>query len=389
MATILIAPDKFKRSLSAHEVALSLREGILKARPSWKVIPCPLADGGEGTAEVLAKSLKGQMIEVKVKGPLMAETAASFALIEADPSQGGVKTAIVEMASASGLSLLSKERRNPLHTTTFGSGELILSALEEGAKRVIIAIGGSATNDGGMGMAQALGARFFDKDGFELGIGTGALLERVHSIDITGLSPKIEGVDFLIASDVKNPLFGPEGAAFTYAPQKGASLEEAERLDLGLRNFAKAIERELGRKVADEPGAGAAGGLGAGLIAFLGAKMRLGIDLVIEAAGLMGLIDQADLVITGEGKLDRQTLFGKVPIGILNLAKERGKPCVIVAGMIEGDIDRRLTEEGAIAVYSLLERAGGSEEESMEGAAALLEEIGQEIAKKQSTTEAV
>lgn len=380
MTTILIAPDKFKGSLSAKEVCFALRTGIIKERPNARVVCVPLADGGEGMIEALLAGVSGKSISAQVTGPLGRKVQASFVLIDNAFGSKGERVALIEIATASGLSLVAKEKRDPLITTTFGTGELILFALNEDPTKILIGIGGSATTDGGMGMAQALGARFFDFAGAELGLGSGALLERIARIDLSNIDDRAKRVKFLVASDVKNPLYGPNGAAFIYAPQKGASSEGAARLDRGLRNFARVIEKDLKIDVADQAGAGAAGGLGAGLIAFLNAELRSGVDLVMDIVGLKEKMASADLIITGEGKLDSQTFFGKVPLGVLKLAAGEGVKCILVAGTVEDDARDDLMKLGAIAIYSVLDRAGGSAKESIGRAPEFLEAIGRDIA---------
>ncbi|MDI6799419.1 MAG: glycerate kinase [Actinomycetota bacterium] len=383
MATVLIAPDKFKDSLSASEVAAALKTGMERVRPATHIITAPLADGGEGTVDALIAGAGGERIEALVTGPLGEMTLAFFGLINEELGQKKEEVAVLEMAAASGLSLIPKEKRNPLFTTTYGTGELVLAALKRRPSKIIIGIGGSATTDGGMGMAQALGVKFFDEAAEEIkDFGSGALLEKVARIDASKIDERIKGVDFIVASDVKNHLYGPDGAAFVYSPQKGADPKIVEMLDRGLRNFADVILRDLGIDVANKTGAGAAGGLGAGLMVFLGAKMHSGIDLIIAVSHLKEKMALVDLVITGEGKLDVQTAFGKTPLGVLSLARSLGVPCVVVAGVVEEGAGESILEAGATAAYSLLERAGGSKDESIERAAELLKELGEEIALK-------
>jgi len=324
---IIIAPDSFKGNLSALEVANLIEKGIRKVYSEAEIVKVPMADGGEGTVRSLVDATKGRIIRKEVTGPLGKRVKASYGIL------GDKKTAIIEMASASGLPLVPKKKRNPLLTTTYGTGELIRAALDRGCRKIIVGIGGSATVDGGAGMAQALGTRLLDKKGREIDFGGGALgnLER---IDISKMDERIKKTKILIASDVDNPLTGPKGAAKVYAPQKGATPSMVERLEKNLKKYASIIKRDLKKDIKDIPGTGAAGGLGAGLIAFLDAKIKLGVNIVIETVGLEKHLKNADLVITGEGKMDSQTIYGKTPIGVAKLAKKYNIPVVAIVGEI-------------------------------------------------------
>ncbi|HEA46898.1 MAG TPA: glycerate kinase [bacterium] len=329
---IVIAPDSFKGNLSALEVANLIERGIRRVYSRAKIIKVPMADGGEGTVRSLVDATKGRIIRKEVTGPLEKRVKAFYGIL------GDKKTAVIEMASASGLPLVPKKKRNPLLTTTYGTGELIKAALDKGCRKIIVGIGGSATVDGGAGMAQALGARLWDKKGREIGFG-GGTLGNLERIDVSKLDERIKKTEILVASDVDNPLIGSKGAARVYAPQKGATPSMVQRLEKNLKKYASIIKRDLKKDIKDIPGTGAAGGLGAGLIAFLNAKIRLGVDIVIESVGLEKHLKDADLVITGEGKMDSQTIYGKTPIGVARLAKRYNIPVVAIVGEIGEDAE--------------------------------------------------
>lgn len=330
---IIIAPDSFKGNLSALEVAKLIEKGIRRVYPKVKIVKVPMADGGEGTVRSLVDATKGRIIRKEVTGPLSRKVKASYGIL------GDGKTAIIEMASASGLPLVPKSKRNPLLTTTYGTGELIKAALDRGCRKIIVGIGGSATVDGGAGMAQALGVRLLDKKGREIGFGGGAL-QNLEKIDISKLDGRIRKIKVLVASDVDNPLTGPKGAARVYAPQKGASPSMVKRLEKNLKRYASIIKRDLKKDIKNISGTGAAGGLGAGLIAFLDAKIRLGVNIVIETVRLEKHLKDADLVITGEGKMDSQTIYGKTPIGVAKLAKRYNIPIVAVVGEVGKGVEK-------------------------------------------------
>jgi len=331
---IVVAPDSFKGALSARDVCDAMRLGIARAVPDAEIIAVPMADGGEGTVQSLTDATRGRLVARRVCGPLGDEVDAAFGIL------GDGETAVIEMAAASGLPLVPPSQRNPLLATTYGTGELIRAALNEGARKLIIGIGGSATTDGGAGMAQALGVRFLGAGGQVLarGLGGGALKD-VERIDVSGLDPRLAGTETVVACDVDNPLCGPRGAAYVYGPQKGATPEQVEALDRNLAHFADVIERDLGKNIRGLPGAGAAGGLGAGLVAFLDAVLRPGVDIVTEVTRLREHLKSADLVITGEGQIDAQTLRGKTPIGVAKTAKEFGLPVIAIGGSIADDAD--------------------------------------------------
>lgn len=343
---IVIAPDSFKECLSAPEVGACLAEAVRAAVPGAEVVVVPVADGGEGTVRALVAATKGKLVKARVKGPLGEPLEAEFGLL-ADGS-----SAVIEMAAASGLGLIPPEKRNPLVTTTFGTGELIRKALDAGASRILVGIGGSATVDGGGGMAEALGVRLLDEKAKPIGAGGGALA-RLHSIDVCARDPRLEEADVQVACDVDNPLLGANGAARVYAPQKGATPEMVAQLEKNLEHFADVIASQLGMDVRNVPGAGAAGGLGAGLLAFLNARLRPGVEMVLEAAELPKHLEGADLVITGEGKLDGQSAFGKAPVGVARLAKRAGVPVIAIVGAL-GEGCEKVLEAGIDAYYSVI-----------------------------------
>ena len=367
---IIIAPDSFKGSLPAAEATEAIRQGIRAVMPEAETVSLPLADGGEGTVEALVAATRGRFIKTKVLGPLGDPVEARWGML------GDDVTAVIEMAAASGLTLVPPEKRNPLVTTTYGTGELIRAALDAGCSKLIIGIGGSATNDGGAGVAQALGARLLDAEGKPIGWGGGALAN-LEKIRIEGIDERLPRLEVKVGSDVSNPLCGPEGASAVYGPQKGATPEMVETLDKALAHYAEVIARDLKVDVKNRPGAGAAGGLGAGLMAFLNAKLHSGVVLVLEATGFEEYLESADLVITGEGKIDSQIHYGKALAGVGALAKRHGVPVVAVAGAIDVDPDR-LAEMGIVAVMPC---ASGPmpEAESIQRAAELVQEATERI----------
>lgn len=343
---VLVAPDKFRGTLSAREAADAVAAGWRRADADADVETVPMADGGEGTLDALVAALGGDVFSEKVTGPLGDPTRADYAVVHAPEGPLGV----VEMARASGLALVGPSRRDPMRATTRGTGELIHAACRRGVRRVLVCIGGSATNDGGAGMAQAVGIRLLDAKGRDVQPG-GAALRELARIDMSGLDPAVAAADLVVASDVDNPLTGPLGASAVYGPQKGAPPEEVAILDTALGHFAAVLHRDLGVDVRDMPGAGAAGGLGAGLIAFLGAKLRRGIDVVMDAVRLAQRIERSDLVVTGEGSFDEQSLHGKVPAGVLGSAEEHRVPAVVLCGVAT-------VAPPGVRVFSLAERFG-------------------------------
>lgn len=333
---ILIAPDSFKGSNSSIAVASRIEAGIKKVFPCAETIKIPIADGGEGTVEALIFGIGGHFHEAEVTGPMGMPVTAVYGVL----SNG---TGVIEMASASGLPLVPENERNPVKATTFGVGELILKILDHGCTTIIVGLGGSATNDGGVGMAQALGVSFKDQNGKELALGAAGIAE-LASVDVSGMNSKVSGVDIIVASDVNSPLCGPKGASAIFGPQKGADEHMVAKLDAALSHLAETIKSQLSIDIADIPGTGAAGGLGYGLMAFCGAKMKPGIATIMDAVEIDRHIDGCDLVITGEGKIDGQSVFGKVPVGVATRAKKSGVPVLAIVG----DIGK-----GAEAVYGL------------------------------------
>lgn len=324
---IIIAPDSFKECLTAAQVAQAIENGVKQVLPDAVCVQVPVADGGEGTLQSLVDATGGKLVETTVTGPMGESVSACFGLL------GDGETAVIEMARASGIELVPVPQRNPLISTTKGTGELIQKALDHGVKRMIVGIGGSATNDGGAGMMQALGVRLLDGDGKELPCGGGALIE-LAAIDTSAMDKRLNAVEFIAACDVDNPLTGDNGASVVFGPQKGATAAMVQQLDQALQHYADIIARDLAIAVANQPGAGAAGGMGAALLAFLGAKLKPGIDIVMEAVDLAGLMSGADLVITGEGRIDGQTAQGKTPVGVARIAKQFDLPVIALAGSV-------------------------------------------------------
>lgn len=331
---VVIAPDSFKGSLSADHVAQALAEGLAMCTaapwPGAHYDCIPMADGGEGTASAMVQATGGRMERRRVMGPLGEPVDAHFGIL------GDGRTAVIEMAEASGLTLVPEDARDPSRTTTFGTGQLMQAALDMGCRHLIVAIGGSATNDGGAGMAEALGVRFLDARGLPIPRGGGGLLE-LAKIDTSGIDHRLADVQVTVACDVDNPLVGPDGASRVFGPQKGADQEMVARLDAALTHYAEVIRRGLGVEVAGVPGAGAAGGLGAGLIAFCRATLRPGFDIVSDVVGLERRIAAAQLVITGEGRIDGQTIRGKVAAGVGRMARRLGVPVIACAGSVTDD----------------------------------------------------
>ncbi|HEX9824333.1 MAG TPA: glycerate kinase [Actinomycetota bacterium] len=345
---VLVAPDKFKGTLTASQAAEAIAAGWRRGDPHAEIEVVPVADGGEGTLETLVEALGGELHRARVSGPLGDPVDAAYGLVPTPTGAEGV----IEMARASGLDLVSEGRRDVKRASTRGTGELMREACARGAKRLLVCIGGSATNDAGAGMAQALGIRLLDERGRDLAPGGAALL-RLALIDLRGLDPRVAEAEVAVACDVDNPLTGPRGASAVYGPQKGATPEDVALLDGALAHFGAVVLRDLGVDLGEVPGAGAAGGLGAGLVAFLGARLRPGFDLVADAVGLGERVMKADVVVTGEGRYDEQSTFGKAPGGVLRLAREAGKPTVLIAGQIADGL-----EAPADVVESLEARVG-------------------------------
>lgn len=342
---IVIAPDSFKDSLSAQAVADAIATGLAEAWPEAELIKCPMADGGEGTIEALLAACNGRLMSASVSGPLGDPVDARWGWL-ADS-----RTAIIEMAMASGLQLLALEQRNACVSSTRGTGQLILAALDAGAQRIILAIGGSATNDGGSGMLSALGARFLDVDNTPLPPG-GLALADLARIDLSGFDPRLSAVQVEIAADVDNPLCGPNGASHVFGPQKGASPAQVMALDAALGCFADHSAQILGQDLRDSPGSGAAGGMGFAAKAFLNASFRAGVEVVADLTGLEPLLTGADLVITGEGRFDAQTLRGKTPLGVARVAQRQGVPVIVLAGTL-GEGYEQLYSHGISAAFAL------------------------------------
>ncbi|MCF7559860.1 glycerate kinase [Sabulilitoribacter multivorans] len=324
---IALAPDKFKGSLTGIQFCMVVEESLKKVLPNAEIISLPLSDGGDGTIEILEHHLNGKLIKVKVNDPLFRLIDASYLYMD------DIETAFIEMAVASGMYLLKKEEQNCFHTTTLGTGELIADAIKKGAKTIILGIGGSATNDCGIGMATALGYKFEDENGIEL-TPIGKNLSKIYRIHTNGVLENLSKVDFKIACDVTNPLHGENGAAYIYGPQKGASKEEVRQLDEGLKNIARIFKKEFYKDVQDIKGAGAAGGMGAGTAIFLNGKLTSGIDLVKDLIGFDKKIKDADWIISGEGQLDNQTLSGKTIQGVLKSAKKYNIPVAAMCGSV-------------------------------------------------------
>ncbi|MFC4776203.1 glycerate kinase [Paenibacillus sp. GCM10023252] len=347
---VVIAPDKFKGSLTSAEAAEAMAEGVRRAWPDADIRIAAVADGGEGTVLAVLSSQGGELVRAHVRGPLGTLVEASYALLEDG-------TAVVEMSAASGLALLREDERNPLITSSRGTGELILDALNRGARRIVLGLGGSATNDGGMGMAQALGFRFLDEAGQELGDG-GAELLRLKAIDAAGADHRLEETVFDVCCDVDNPLCGPYGAAAVYAPQKGASADDVQLLDRALMRLSAELRSSLGAEVESLPGAGAAGGMGAGAAVFLRASLRPGFALLAGITRLEDAIASAALVLTGEGLADGQTASGKAPAGVAGLARKHGVPAVCLAGGLGPGADA-LYAQGVSAMFSIVDGPAG------------------------------
>ncbi|MEE3346049.1 MAG: glycerate kinase, partial [Chloroflexota bacterium] len=324
---ILVAPQEFKGSISALSVAEAAETGVMRVFPEAEVVLCPVADGGDGTLETLVEVSGGEVRTCSVQNPIGETITAQWG------AMGDGVTAVIEMARTSGLALLSLDERDPLNSSTFGLGQAILEALNQGFRKFIVGIGGSATNDAGAGMAQALGATLLNAEGKSIPFG-GAALADLRSIDISKMDTRIENSQFMVACDVSNPLTGDEGASAVYGPQKGATPEMVAQLDNALSNFAEIVKKDIGKNVSEISGAGAAGGLGAGMLAFMGAELKAGVDIVLETVQLREKLSGVDLVITGEGGMDFQTVYNKAPIGVARIAGEFNIPTIAIAGLL-------------------------------------------------------
>ena len=343
---IVLAPDSFKESMTAKEACVAMERGIKKVNSNIQCIHVPMADGGEGTMQSLVDATGGEVYSLEVVGPLGNRVKAEYGIL------GNGEIGVLEMASASGIHLVSLEERNPLITTTYGTGELIKACLDRGVKKLLIGIGGSATNDGGVGVIQALGGRLLDKEGNELGFGGGEL-EKLDRIDLTNFDRRLKDVVIEVACDVSNPLCGENGASYIFGSQKGASVEMIKILDNNLKHYAKVIKEQFGKDVLEIAGAGAAGGLGAGLMVFLNGNLKKGIEIVIEYSGLEKKVKNCDMVWTGEGSIDFQTQYGKTPLGVATVAKKYNKPVVALAGRVGDDIDI-LYEKGIDSIFGIM-----------------------------------
>lgn len=363
--TVLVAPSGFKESLSVDEVARAIAAGVLRAMPEARVLTAPLVDGGEGTTEALVRATGGRMFPVRVTGPVGEPVDAFFGLMGGP----GPKTAVIEMAAAAGLRLVPRDRRDPTRTTSYGVGELIRAALDQGVERILVGCGDSGINDGGAGMAQALGARLLDPEGSALGFGGGELL-RLARIDTSGLDPRLSSVRIDAAVNWHNQLLGPRGVARVFGPQKGATPEQVLLLEAALERWAEAIRAATGHDVAAMPGTGASGGLGAGLVAFAGATLHPRFEIVLRYLDLDRLLDEADLVITAEGALDGQSPFGKVPCEVSRRAAAKGKPVIALAGTIGKGA--ATTFEHGIAAFASIVKGPCSLEEAIARAEKLL-----------------
>lgn len=344
---VLIVPDSFKGSVTAAEAASAIQRGISAVCPEWETEILPVADGGEGTVAALSAAAGGRVERCKVQDPLGRPVEATFAVLPDG-------WAVVEMAQASGLPLLSEKERNPEQTSTYGTGQLIAAALDMGCRKILLGIGGSATNDGGAGMAEALGVRFLDKAGRRLSPG-GAALAELDVIDLSGLDPRLNETEVVAACDVTNPLCGPQGASWIYGPQKGADTAMAARLDAAMEHYGKLLRQAVGHECAAVPGAGAAGGLGAGLLAFCHATLRPGIDIVFERLGMERAVAECDLVFTGEGRIDSTSVNGKLLSGVGRLAQKYNKPVIALAGGL-GDGAEAVLNVGISAVLPIADR---------------------------------
>lgn len=356
---IVLAPDSFKESMTAKEVCEAMERGIRKANSQIRCIHVPMADGGEGTMQSLVDATGGRVYSKEVVGPLGNNVVAEYGIL------GNGEIGVIEMASASGIHLVDSEKRNPLITTTFGTGQLIKACLDKGVKKLLIGIGGSATNDGGAGFIQALGGRLLDENGDDLSYGGGALA-KLHTIDLSNLDERLKYVSVEVACDVNNPLCGKEGASYVFGPQKGATREMIEILEQNLSHYAEVIKEQLGKDVISKAGAGAAGGLGAGLMAFLDVKLKSGIEMVIEYANLEEKVRDADMVWTGEGSIDFQTQYGKTPLGVAMIAKKYNKPVIALAGRVGNDIDV-LYDKGIDAIFGIMRGVTAIEEALVKG----------------------
>lgn len=352
---IVIAPDSYKESLSSLEVANAIEAGFKEIFPEAQYHKIPMADGGEGTVEAMIAATNGQLITCSVSNPLGQPIQACYGITGDENS-----SAIIEMAAASGLALIAPHQRNPLITTSFGTGEMILSALNAGARHFILGVGGSASNDAGVGMMQALGVQYLDEHGNEVGLGGGSLAQLKH-IDMTNIDPRIKDCTFEVACDVKNPLIGTNGASAVFGPQKGATPEMVQQLDANLAHFAAIVLQELNIDISHTQGAGAGGGVGAAALVFLKGHLRPGVEIVADRVNLRHIMQNADLVLTGEGRTDMQSIQGKTPVGVAKIAQSMDIPVIAIAGCISND-SAIVHQHGIGALFSVVNRACSLEE---------------------------
>ena len=368
---VVIAPDSYKGSLTAMEVANCIEEGIKRYNKNIEVVKVPMADGGEGTVQALVDATGGRIINLKVCDPLLREVDSFYGIL------GDGNTAIIEMAAASGINLLDRNELNPLITSTYGTGQIINDAIERGCKNIIVGIGGSGTNDGGAGMLRALGIRFLNEEGRDIQEG-GAALKELHSIDKKNFNKRISKCNIKVACDVDNPLCGLNGASHVFGPQKGASKEDIELLDEALNQYAKIIKNEFNIDVLNIPGSGAAGGSGAAFLA-IGSKLERGIDIVINETNLQTMIESADIVFTGEGRIDFQTKFGKAPYGVAKEAKKNGLPVIAICGEIGEGYDE-LYNHGFTSIFSIVNKPM-TLEESIKDSKKLIRDVSERIVR--------
>lgn len=369
---IVLAPDSFKESMTAKEACDAMEKGIKKVNENIECIKVPMADGGEGTMQSLVDATEGKIYKIMVQGPLGQEVEAEYGIL------GCGDIAILEMASASGIHLVTKEERNPMKTSTFGTGQLIKACLDHPIKKLLIGIGGSATNDGGAGMAQALGGKLLDENGVELSFGGGEL-GKLAKIDLENLDSRLNNLEIEVACDVNNPLVGEKGASYVFGPQKGATPEMVKTLDENLKHFGEKIKEYLGKDIIEFPGAGAAGGLGAGLMAFLNGTLKNGIQMVVEYTKLEEKIKDADMVWTGEGSIDFQTIYGKTPIGVARVAKKYDLPVIALAGKVGEGIEA-LYKNGIDAIFSIMQGVS-SLEEALENGTENIEKLSENLVR--------
>lgn len=369
---IVLAPDSYKGSLTATEACRAMEEGIRRVLPDAEIVRVPMADGGEGTVQSLVDAMNGRICSATVHNPLGELIEAKYGILQDEA------TAVIEVAEASGLYRIPASRRNPLVASTYGTGELIRDALDQGCRRFIVCLGGSATNDGGAGMIRALGARLLDRDGRELPLGGGSL-DRLHRLDLSGFDARIEESVFTAACDVDNPLCGPRGASAVFGPQKGADPDMVAALDRNLYRFSEVIERQLHRPVRDLAGAGAAGGLGAAVVAFLNGTLQRGVRLVIEASRLEEKLLGADLVLTGEGQSDDQTEMGKTPFGVAQAAEKAGIPVILLSGALGRGVES-MYRHGVVSAFSIV-NGPMALEEAMRGAYGLLADCAERVVR--------